>query len=57
MPRYVYHLKPNIARDADGYLDSRFGIPGLTCNACNDTWCGLRALPTTCPKAIQDWLV
>ena len=37
----------------NGFLEHPFGLPGVRCNVCSDTWGGSRILPIVCPDSFR----
>jgi uncharacterized protein CXXCG len=37
----------------NGALEHPFGMPGIKCDACGETWGGSRILPYVCPRALR----
>jgi hypothetical protein len=38
----------------NGYLEHPFGLPGVQCDVCGQTWGGSRILPCECPIELRD---
>lgn len=38
----------------NGHLDHPYGLPGIKCDACGQTWGGSRTLPIACPKDLRE---
>lgn len=38
----------------NGGLEHPFGLPGINCDVCGETWSGSRILPVHCPEKLKD---